>query len=369
MADIFVSYSREDRARADQIANALQDMGLDVFWDSEIPPGQTWADYIETKLNECKAVVVLWSEHSTKSQWVREEARMGRDKGKLIPAMIDGAQSPFGFGEVQAANLASWTGEPNHSEWRRFSEAVRAAAQRERPAAAPAAAPVSPQPYQPSVSVPPAAPAMRPAYAPPPGAAPSSGGGFSFASIKPIWWIGGLAALALIIVIGIVAAAGGGGQNLAQTPPVAPGVAPPAVSGGPAPLPPSAGGDAANYQAQILARLGEVQGRMAQEGYQMIGQASPGALQQGQTSSLPATLNVGVQYQIVGVCDQDCSDLDLTLVDQNNNVISQDTSSDNQPTVSVAPTWTGPFTVHVQMYQCTVQPCYFAVALFGRQAQ
>jgi uncharacterized membrane protein YhaH (DUF805 family) len=125
MADVFISYSREDRPHADQVARGLAALGLEAFWDTEIPPGQTWADYIEGKLSQCKAVVVLWSEHSTKSQWVREEARMGRDKSKLIPAMLDGTPPPFGFGEVQAANLSTWRGEADHPEWVRLSSAVR----------------------------------------------------------------------------------------------------------------------------------------------------------------------------------------------------------------------------------------------------
>lgn len=127
MADVFISYAREDRPKAEMIARGLQALGLDCFWDTEIPPGQTWADYIEGKLSACKAVIVLWSAHSTGSQWVREEARMGRDQNKLIPAMLDASPAPFGFGEVQAANLSAWTGATNHADWVRFSNAVHVA--------------------------------------------------------------------------------------------------------------------------------------------------------------------------------------------------------------------------------------------------
>lgn len=140
MSDVFISYAREDREQADRIARGLQAMGLTVFWDNEIPPGQTWADYIESKLNQCNAAVVLWSEHSTKSQWVREEARMGRSK--LIPAKLDVAEPPFGFGDVQAADLSSWGGDYNHPQWGRFANAVFAKA---RPDGAKVAAP-PPQP-------------------------------------------------------------------------------------------------------------------------------------------------------------------------------------------------------------------------------
>jgi uncharacterized membrane protein YhaH (DUF805 family) len=126
MADIFLSYAREDRARADQIARGLEALGFAVFWDTEVPPGQTWADYIESKLSQSKVMIVLWSAASTGSQWVREEARMGRDKGALIPVMLDASSPPFGFGEVQAANLSAWRGASDDAEWRRFVDAVRA---------------------------------------------------------------------------------------------------------------------------------------------------------------------------------------------------------------------------------------------------
>lgn len=126
MTDVFISYAREDTGQAERIARGLEAMGLTVFWDNEIPPGQTWADYIETKLNQCAAAIVLWSANSTKSQWVREEARMGR--AKLIPARLDTSEAPFGFGDVQAADLSQWNGDLNDPQWTRFANAVSAKA-------------------------------------------------------------------------------------------------------------------------------------------------------------------------------------------------------------------------------------------------
>ena len=152
MSDVFISYSREDAAQAERIARGLEAMGLDVFWDNEIPPGQTWADYIETKLNQSTAAVVLWSQSSSKSQWVREEARMGRSK--LIPAKLDAAEPPFGFGDVQAADLSSWGGDYNHPQWGRFANAVYAIV---KGGAAPQAPP-QPQPQAGGWQTPPPAP-------------------------------------------------------------------------------------------------------------------------------------------------------------------------------------------------------------------
>lgn len=146
MADVFIAYAREDSGKAAHVAQGLAALGVEAFWDKEIPPGQTWADYLEGKLTACKAVIVLWSEHSTTSQWVREEARMGREKSKLIPVLLDASQPPFGFGEVQAADLSRWNGDFAQPEWTRFVQAVQATVGAEP------AAPPQPQPAHPAAA-------------------------------------------------------------------------------------------------------------------------------------------------------------------------------------------------------------------------
>ncbi len=323
MADVFLSYAREDAARAEQVARGLEASGLDVFWDNEIPPGQTWADYIEQKLTQCKALIVLWSEHSTKSQWVREEARMGRDKGCLIPVMIDNSQPPFGFGEVQAANLASWNGEADHPGWRRFVEAVSnfsQAALRPQPAAARPA----PQPTEKKKGL-------------------------------PVWvWVVG-AVVATIVVLGVIGMMLPDETQTAGTPPQQA-----------TPSQPTAG----DYQQQIAGKLADVQQYFVGQGFQQIGQHFAAQLPQGQYQNLPAiALNAGVDYRIVAVCDNDCGNIDLNVYDENNVLVAQDVMADATPIASVAPQWNGPFTVQAVMQQCSVQPCYYAVVLYGRAIQ
>jgi hypothetical protein len=330
MADVFLSYAREDAARAEQVARGLEAAGLDVFWDNEIPPGQTWADYIEQKLTQCKALIVLWSEHSTKSQWVREEARMGRDKGVLIPVMIDSSTPPFGFGEVQAANLAGWNGETDHPGWRRFVEAAASFSKS------------TPRP-QAAMSAPPRDPAPRPAAAPQ-----------EKRKGLPVWvWVVG-AVVATIVVLGVI------GAMMPETPQVAGPTDPQAASQQPA----------ANYQQQIADRLAQVNQAFAAQGFQQVGQPFSAQLAQGQYQNLPqVTLNAGGDYRIVGVCDNDCGNMDLVVYDQNAVLVAQDVLPDATPVAAVAPNWTGPFTVQAVMQHCTVQPCYYAVALYGRPLQ
>jgi len=116
MADIFLSYTHIDRPRARPLVELLESNGWTVWWDRGIEPGMPWHPALETELAKCRAVVVLWSKSSVKSQWVCREARAGREKGALVPILLETVQLPTGFADVQAADLSRWKGEPNLDE-------------------------------------------------------------------------------------------------------------------------------------------------------------------------------------------------------------------------------------------------------------
>jgi hypothetical protein len=108
MADIFLSYSREDEARAKNLVSEFEARGWSVFWDRRIPAGQTWRTHIGSALQNARCVVVTWSKHSVESQWVCEEADEGKARGVLLPILLDPVQPPRGFREIQAADLCQW---------------------------------------------------------------------------------------------------------------------------------------------------------------------------------------------------------------------------------------------------------------------
>ena len=57
MADVFISYAREDRAVAQLLAQGLEAGGRSVWWDREILPGNDFAELIAAELARAKAVV------------------------------------------------------------------------------------------------------------------------------------------------------------------------------------------------------------------------------------------------------------------------------------------------------------------------
>ena len=89
VSDIFISYASADRERAKVVAEALAARGLSVWWDRNIPPGRQFDEVIEEALDAARCVVVLWSQASTASTWVKTEAAEAMRGKALIPAIIE----------------------------------------------------------------------------------------------------------------------------------------------------------------------------------------------------------------------------------------------------------------------------------------
>src|SRR5262249_14891855 len=88
VSDVFISYKREDQATARKLADALESEGWTVWWDPRLRAGERFDDAIERELQDAKCVIVLWSNLSVKSEYVKTEATEAYEKNKLIPLMI-----------------------------------------------------------------------------------------------------------------------------------------------------------------------------------------------------------------------------------------------------------------------------------------
>src|SRR5262249_35370481 len=110
LSEIFISYARPNEAEARRIADALRTRGWGVWRDDELPPHRAYAEVIEERLRSAKAVVVVWTTDAAKSQWVRAEADIGRERGTLVQLTLDGAIPPLPFNQIQCADLQGWRG-------------------------------------------------------------------------------------------------------------------------------------------------------------------------------------------------------------------------------------------------------------------
>jgi tetratricopeptide (TPR) repeat protein len=126
-----LSYNREDAARAKQFAGAFAAEGFEVWWDATLRSGENYDEVTEAALRDAKAVVVLWSEKSVVSRWVRAEATEAERAGKLVPAMIEPCKRPIMFELKQTAELSHWKGDRKDPAWRAFVADLRGLVGRE----------------------------------------------------------------------------------------------------------------------------------------------------------------------------------------------------------------------------------------------
>jgi hypothetical protein len=123
---IFLSYSHEDEAAADEFVDALAKSGYEsVFHDVAeqrsrpdqdarnriafgIRAGEAWIEAIGRHVKRCRALILLCSEHSMKSKWCFAEAVLAKSAGKLlIPIKISPCTIPPELADVQILDFTT----------------------------------------------------------------------------------------------------------------------------------------------------------------------------------------------------------------------------------------------------------------------
>jgi len=109
MADIFISYSKQDQDEARLLAAFLEAEGYSVWWDTSLLSGENFRKTIMTELGRARAAIVIWTEHSIHSDWVQSEAGRAHADRKLIPVKAKGLADkdiPPPFDNMHIGNLA-----------------------------------------------------------------------------------------------------------------------------------------------------------------------------------------------------------------------------------------------------------------------
>jgi TIR domain len=125
MADVFISYAREDANRLAQVKDGLEAAGLSVWCDAEIRPGTHWDTTIEAEISQAKCVLVLWSVCSVESENVQCEAEWARGACVLVPVKLDECELPFFHRRTQFTDLSRWSGDVTDPVWRILLARVR----------------------------------------------------------------------------------------------------------------------------------------------------------------------------------------------------------------------------------------------------
>jgi hypothetical protein len=101
-------------------------------------------------------------------------------------------------------------------------------------------------------------------------------------------------------------------------------------------------------------------------GYSLTHEPFIDVLDRGHSDYITINLSAGTSYGIVGVCDRDCRDLDISLYDSRGNLIASDLEDDDIPTISINPSRSGTYRVRVDMASCNTSNCYYGIGVFGQ---
>ena len=81
---VFVSYSRKDIREVQDILQILRNNKFRFWYDMELKSGTEWAEELGEKINQCDQFLVLLSDNSVNSKYVRKEIGMAIDLNKNI---------------------------------------------------------------------------------------------------------------------------------------------------------------------------------------------------------------------------------------------------------------------------------------------
>jgi hypothetical protein len=119
------------------------------------------------------------------------------------------------------------------------------------------------------------------------------------------------------------------------------------------------------YNRQLEVQLNESRRLYLPAGQSIVRGPLGGSLDQGATINYTFQLVAGRSYTILGVCDNDCTDLDITLYDPNGNQVAEDLLTDDKPVTSVTARRSGRYRATISMASCSTGACFYAVAAYG----
>ena len=121
------------------------------------------------------------------------------------------------------------------------------------------------------------------------------------------------------------------------------------------------------YQQQIRTQMTRHSGTVLQQGYVADRDLMMGSLNSGAREAAMINLQGGVRYKIIGVCDNDCTDVDLRIFGPDGTKLAEDILTDDVPILDLTAPVGGQYRLSVEMATCSMNPCYWGVQIFVRR--
>lgn len=131
----------------------------------------------------------------------------------------------------------------------------------------------------------------------------------------------------------------------------------------PEPSASSANGGGSEWVAQVEAQLDSVRRELG-DGYTAIDDPVIEEVDADGAMSFELSVKRDVDYLVVGVCDNDCDDVDLLIYDDTDEEVVSDFEPDDHPVVSFSADSGGTWNVEVRMPGCSADTCIFGYQVY-----
>ncbi len=131
MTDVFISYKRRARPQVERVAAALRAEGLDVWFDAALEAGSSFSAEISAQVRGARCILVCWTGDAfphggDRNGWVLGEAQIGRERGVLVPVMLERCPLDPPWNTLHTEDLTGWLAKPGGDDaaWRGVLAAI-----------------------------------------------------------------------------------------------------------------------------------------------------------------------------------------------------------------------------------------------------
>jgi hypothetical protein len=118
------------------------------------------------------------------------------------------------------------------------------------------------------------------------------------------------------------------------------------------------------WEQQVQGQLRVIATDIAPQGWRYAGSPFTGQLGAGERETLRVALREGTRYALVALCDEDCRDVEVSVLAEDDSVLVSSAAWDDRPLLEVQPPATGKYRIVVTMAHCGSGPCAYGVGVF-----
>jgi len=120
------------------------------------------------------------------------------------------------------------------------------------------------------------------------------------------------------------------------------------------------------YVDQVKAKMDRAEKILIGDGFERTHDRHYAKVKTDKTEESVLTLKQDVDYAIVTVCDNDCTNVDAKIFNKDNQELDMDTTGDDFPVLDIRPPETGEYKIVISVPGCSARRCTIGIGVYGK---